>query len=189
MHLIVGLGNPGRIYKYSRHNVGSRIIDALAKDKDIPLRIDTNLKSVIGRGEIFGKDVLIAKPLVFMNLAGEVVKMIVSKKRILANNLLVVYDDIDLGFKALRLKPKGGCAGHKGMTSIIDNLGTRDFARLKIGIGRPTHKEEISDYVLSRFTKEEERALKPTLDDALNCCLTWIKDGVEKAMEKFNIPR
>ncbi|MFH1202576.1 MAG: aminoacyl-tRNA hydrolase [Candidatus Omnitrophota bacterium] len=185
MHLIVGLGNPGKAYADNRHNLGARVVEALAKEAGVIFQKDSSKENFVTRVRFFGKTVILARPLVFMNLSGQAVRSITSKKRIPPENLLVVYDDVDLNLGTLRLRPKGSSGGHKGLRSVIENLGTHEFTRLKIGIGKPVHCD-LSDYVLSRFSPDEEKRLKPILENAADCCLAWLKDGTEKAMAQFN---
>ncbi len=207
MRLIVGLGNPGRTYKYNRHNVGSLLIDRLAKIWGIKIKPDSATRCCVGKANIEGKQVILAHPLCFMNLVGNAMNLLLRKYDLNpAEDILVVCDDLDLEWGKVRIRPKGSSAGHKGVESIIRNLGNTDFARLRIGIGRPPHqlslrkkgrdwcglrsrqKKEIVDYVLSSWTRDEKKQLSKYLERAADCCKTWVMCGINKAMNKFNPP-
>lgn len=147
MVLIVGLGNPGRKYKKTRHNIGFKVIDALKR-------------------EIFNKDVVLLKPQTFMNQSGKAVKILTSKYKIPATNMIVVHDDIDLPLGTIRVSKDVSSAGHKGVQSIIDELGTQDFTRVRIGI-KPRHKVDTEKFVLEKFTKQEEKQIKQIIKEAV----------------------
>ena len=187
MRLIVGLGNPGRTYKYSRHNIGFLLIDRLSKRWGIKINRDITTKSCLGRGRIEGREVILARPLCFMNLSGHSVKLILAKFNLNpGENMLVVFDDLDLEWGKIRIRRRGGSGGHKGVESIIKALGSSDFTRLRIGIDRPTQKKKVVDYVLSNWTKKEKGQLSGYLERAADCCKTWAILGINKAMDKFN---
>jgi len=184
--LIIGLGNPGRIYKHSRHNVGFLIIDRLAKNWGIKIKPDKVMRFSIGKGKVGGKDVILAKPLCFMNLSGYLVKHLLDKLNLSPQEeMLVVCDDLDLEWGKIRIRPRDSSAGHKGVESIIKSLGCSDFARLRFGIGRP-QKTKVVEYVLSSWTKNEKRELGDYLERAADCCETWVIWGIHKAMNEFN---
>ncbi len=184
-YLIVGLGNPGRQYRTNRHNVGFLLLDALAN------RLDTSFsrlesKALVTRAEYNSSRVILAKPQTYMNLSGQAVGALVRFYKIPTGNLLVAYDEVDLPFGSLRIRPTGGSAGHKGMAAIIERLGTQEFPRLRIGIGRPPGRMEAADYVLQDFSKDEKEELASILDRAADAVLTFVSQGVEAAMNKFN---
>lgn len=193
MKLIVGLGNPGKAYARNRHNIGFRCLNHLAKLHSIQVK-KHQCQSQVGVGRIASAEVLLAKPKTFVNLSGEAVGSLMRKYKIPVSDLIVIYDDLDLPLGKLRLRPGGSAGGHKGIKSIISALGSKDFCRIKVGIGRPTDEDgnPLSDedvivgYVLSDFTPEEDRAIKPaiaTVAETVDCILT---EGITAAMNKFN---
>jgi PTH1 family peptidyl-tRNA hydrolase len=183
--LIAGLGNPGRSYRANRHNVGYMLADVLAKDFGLQFaRRKGNARLAEGRFE--GRKLILAKPITFMNNSGKSVGALARYFRISPSNILVIYDDLDLPFGALRLRPSGGSAGHKGMRSIIDHLKTNEFPRLRIGIDRPPGRMDPADYVLQDFSAEQHAELEAALDRALQCVRTFILEGIQAAMNGFN---
>jgi PTH1 family peptidyl-tRNA hydrolase len=187
MRLIVGLGNPGRIYKYSRHNIGFLLIDRLTKRWGIKIKPDLTTRSCVGRGSIEDREVILAYPLCFMNLVGHSIKLLLMKYDLKPQeDMLIACDDLDLEWGKIRIRPRGSSGGHKGVESIIKALGGSDFARLRIGIGRPRHKKEVVDYVLNSWTRNEKKQLNGYLERAADCCETWIVGGINQAMNKFN---
>ncbi len=188
MQLVMGLGNPGRQYSRTRHNAGFMALDQFASSKNIGFNHRECL-SRTGSWTGNGSTVILAKPLTYMNLSGEAVRRLSAKYRVKPSCLLVVHDDLDLQPGKLRLRFGGSSAGHKGVESIIASLGTRDFMRLKIGIGRPDNapsEDEIVDYVLGEFTQQERRILLETFPVAGKAIEMVISDGIEKAMNRFN---
>ncbi len=192
--LIVGLGNPGAKYKSTRHNIGFMAVDYLAEANGIRFTKDT-FKSQWGSAVILGRELILAKPVTFMNLSGVAVRSLSDYFHIEPKDIVVIYDDIDLEFGILRIRAKGGSGGHKGMESIIEHLGTKDFPRIRLGIGRPEMQGqgsrvkgqvEVADYVLSNFKPDEKDVLKQMLDRTNEAVDVILKDGVEKAMNKFN---
>ena len=186
MRLIIGLGNPGRNYRYSRHNIGFLIIDRLAEDFGIKIKLDAKAKSYIGKGTIAGKQVILAKPLWYMNLSGVAVKLLLKRYKLNIQDLLVAFDDLDLEYGKLRIKPSGGSGGHKGVESIRDYLNSSDFVRLRLGIGRRKRKSEVSNYVLNKWNQRQKRQLNEYLERASACCKAWVACGIDKAMNEFN---
>jgi peptidyl-tRNA hydrolase, PTH1 family len=184
-YLIVGLGNPGREYKDTRHNIGFLAIDAFARGLDIKLSKVQN-KALVGLGKMEGRRVILAKPQTYMNLSGQAVVGLLNFYKVPQTNLLVVHDDIDLPFGTLRLRPKGGSAGQKGLGSTIEKLGNQDFARMRLGVGRPPGQMDARDYVLQRFAKDEEEFLKVFLDKGCDAIKEFIVNGLDAAMNKFN---
>lgn len=187
MKLIVGLGNPGRIYIDSRHNIGFSTIKALSRIYKIPLKKDSNTFSLSGKGIIENKNIILAQPLTFMNLSGIAVAALLKKYKIGLRDLLVVCDDLDLEFGVIRIRPSGSSAGHRGLGSIMDYLGSREFSRLRIGIGRQRENEEdAAHYVLSPFTKKEKREIDGITRKACDCCGFWVAKGITESMNVFN---
>jgi len=183
MKLIVGLGNPGKAYASNRHNVGFHCIDYFARCHRISIR-ERKARAKIGIGEVDEKRVVLAKPRTFMNLSGQAVSRLVRQYSVSLEDLVVICDDLDLPLGKVRIRQRGGSAGHKGIESIIESLGSKDFPRIRVGIGRPDG-DEIS-YVLSDFTAEEKDAVKEAVAevvDALYCILT---EGIEAAMNRYN---
>jgi PTH1 family peptidyl-tRNA hydrolase len=183
--LIVGLGNPGREYNNTRHNIGFMAIDALAKTIDIKLG-KVQSKALVGLGKIGGARVVVAKPQTYMNLSGQAVIGLMNFYKIPSENLIVIHDDIDLPFGTIRIRPKGGSAGQRGMGSIIERLGNQDFARMRLGIGRPPGQMSPKDYVLQNFTKNEEELLKTMLATSSDAVFEFVRNGLDAAMNRFN---
>jgi len=183
--LIIGLGNPGRNYAESRHNVGFSVIKALSKNYKIPLKKDSF--SLSGKGRMEGESVILAEPLTFMNLSGAAVSALIKKYKIDLEDLLVVCDDLDLDFGVLKIRPSGSSGGHRGLSSIISSLGKEDFPRLRIGIGRPLKGDtDEADFVLSPFARREKGKLKEIIHLACGCCRSWVAAGMIESMNMFN---
>lgn len=183
--LIVGLGNPGLAYRHNRHNVGFMVADALANKLEIPLK-RVKFKAQIGNGKLEDIPIIIAKPLTFMNKSGEAVAPLVRYFKVPLERLLVIHDDMDLPLGTLRMRPSGGSAGHNGMLSIFDKLGTNAIPRLRVGIGRPPGRMDPADYVLQDFPKSEEELLSMVIAQACEAALAFITNGLEKAMNTYN---
>lgn len=183
--LIVGLGNVGRAYQHNRHNVGFMVMNRLAQALDVAFS-SSELDALVGRTSYQGQAVILAKPLTFMNHSGRAVKSLLRLYELSLERLLVVYDDVDLPFESLRLRPEGGAGGQKGVQSIIDALGTEEFARLRIGVGRPPGKMPVDSYVLRDFSAQEREVLSFVLDDAVQAILTFITEGIDQAMTEYN---
>ncbi|MFH0935582.1 MAG: aminoacyl-tRNA hydrolase [Candidatus Omnitrophota bacterium] len=186
MKLIVGLGNPGDFYADSRHNVGFSVIRALSKGLKTPLKRDKGTFSLSGRAGYAKQRLILAMPLTFMNLSGNAVADLVKKYRIDLNNLLVACDDLDLEFGRIKIRARGSSGGQRGLASIIAALGSDKFARLRIGIGRPVKAKEACEYVLSPFTGKEKKQMLQVVQKALECCETWVSQGITEAMNIFN---
>ncbi len=184
MKLIVGLGNPGEKYKHTPHNTGFVVVEKIAGDRKEHFKKNT-FGAETAEFRLGLEKIILAKPLTFMNLSGQAVKEISKKRRIVAGNLLVVSDDVNLALGTLRLKRSGSDGGHKGLRSIIENLGTEEFARLRIGVGRGGFKD-VSKHVLSRLSDEESRLLNQAIDRAAEAVLFFVKKGIECAMNRFN---
>jgi PTH1 family peptidyl-tRNA hydrolase len=184
-YLIAGLGNPGREYKANRHNIGSMVIDQLGSRLGVQFsRLES--KALVAKVNFEGIPLILAKPQTYMNLSGQSVGSLVKYYKINLDNLMVVYDDVDLPFGSLRLRPGGGSAGQKGMESIIERLGGSAFPRLRIGIGRPPGRMEAADYVLKNFSTSEAQFLPEILDRACDAIFTYLRDGIDSAMNQFN---
>lgn len=184
-YLIVGLGNPGPRYHDNRHNVGFMVVDALADDARIHIR-RIEFSTLIGKGTLEKELVILAKPQTFMNDSGQAVALLMRFYKIPNDKLLVVHDDLDLPFGTLRLRPRGGTGGQRGMGSIMAKLDTQNFARLRVGIGRPPGRMDPRDYVLHDFDAEEEAILPEVLDHAVDAIRRFVAAGIEQAMNDFN---
>lgn len=188
MKVILGLGNPGLRFRFSRHNLGFLVVEKLAKDS----RIKTTQKAfgcLLGQGKIKGEQLLLARPLTFMNLSGEAAVAIVRWKKVKLADLLAICDDVNLPLGKIRLRPKGSDGGHKGLRSIIGALASRDFPRLRIGVGIPQVKADenrLRKYVLGRFNKKEIKIINETIEKAVAASIIWAKEGIAAAMNKFN---
>ena len=184
--LIVGLGNPGRIYTESRHNIGFSVVKALSKIYKIPLKKD-NTFSLSGKGRAGTESLILALPLTFMNLSGIAVSALTKKYKIDLADLLVACDDLDLGFGVIKIRPGGSSGGHRGLGSIIDSLGSQGFSRLRVGIGRPLQsRTDAAGFVLSPFTKKEKEKIKELIENACDCCRVWVRQGITESMNIFN---
>ncbi len=183
MKLIVGLGNPGRKYEHTRHNMGFDVVDLFSELAQIDVDKES-FKGLVGRGKVFDEDIFILKPQTFMNLSGESVVEIVNYFKIDINDIIVVYDDMALAPGRIRLRPGGSSGGHKGMQNIIDHLNNSDIKRIRVGIGEPTY--DTIDYVLSKPSKEERELIDQAIVDAANALKDILKTNFDKAMTKYN---
>ena len=184
MYVIVGLGNPGKKYDLTRHNVGFETIDRLSEKYMIPVT-KMKYKALIGEGTIAGERVMLVKPQTYMNLSGESVMSICNFFQLPMENLIVIYDDVDTDFAKLRIRKKGSAGTHNGMRNIIYLLQKDDFPRVRIGIGKSSTLQ-LKDYVLQKFKKDEMIEMNETLDKAAQSVVTIIDSGVEIAMNRFN---
>jgi len=184
MYIIVGLGNPGRQYDGTRHNVGFHVIDLLAQRHNIKVN-KLKHKALYGEGFWAGEKVILAKPQTFMNLSGESVRDMVEFYKIEPENLIVVYDDIDIDTGLLRIRMKGSAGSHNGMKSIIYQVQSQDFPRVRIGIGRPEF-EDLSSYVLGKFTKDEIPLIKDAIENASDAIEMIVEKGIDLAMNRYN---
>jgi PTH1 family peptidyl-tRNA hydrolase len=185
LRLVVGLGNPGKTYSKTRHNVGFMVVDKVSDAFSIALekqKFDTRF----GIGSINGVKIVLAKPMAYMNRSGPQVQNIAGYFRILCEDMLVVHDDIDLAFGRLKIKEKGGDGGHKGVRSIIDAFGGGNFVRLRIGVGRPGTGGNAADYVLGKFTLEEKKVLSQIITAARDAVVTILCKGTKEGMNRFN---
>lgn len=186
-YLIAGLGNPGREYKANRHNVGFQTIDHFAARHGLSFsRLQNN--AFVETGVIVGCPVVLTKPQQYMNKSGQPISALQRFYRIPIENILIVYDDLDLPVGSLRMRPGGGAGGQKGMASIIQHLGSDAFPRLRIGIGRPPGKMDPAAYVLQDFNGEQKPVIKEVYDRAADAIETWLKEGIDLAMSRHNGP-
>lgn len=183
--LISGLGNPGRKFEHNRHNVGFMLLNRLATKLGVNFSL-VESKALVAKVVYLGERVILIKPQTYMNNSGSAVSSLVRFYQVPLENLLVAYDDVDLPLGMLRLRPMGSSAGQKGMQSIIEHLGTDAFPRLRIGTGRPPGRMEAADYVLQNFPDGDADLLDETLDRGVEAVLTFIHDGLERAMSNFN---
>jgi peptidyl-tRNA hydrolase, PTH1 family len=185
MALIVGLGNPGAEYRNTRHNVGFELIDLLSEKLSISLDPDNGLYQ-IGEGRFKGQPVVLLKPTAFMNRSGKSVKKALTRTGLTPPECMVCYDDIHLDVGKIRLRQSGSAGGHNGIGDIIEQLQTRDFPRLRIGIGSDFGRGRQSDYVLSPFTPDQREQIEDTLQVASEAILTFLRGGINLAMNNFN---
>lgn len=183
--LIIGLGNPGEKYARSRHNIGFRCLDAIAKSYDA--KFDHKSKYELASCVISDKQAFLMKPRTFMNNSGEAVAPVINFYHIPIEGLIVLYDDMDLPLGKLRIREKGSAGGHNGMRSIITHIGSENFVRVRVGIGRPEAAgHNTIGHVLGDFSKDEESSIKAAVDNVKNVIEVMVKDGVNSAMNKFN---
>jgi PTH1 family peptidyl-tRNA hydrolase len=183
--LIVGLGNPGRQYQSNRHNIGFMLLNRFAE------RLETSFsrlesKALVTKAKFEDHSIILAKPQTYMNLSGQSVASLVKFYKIPLDNLMVAYDDVDLPFGRIRIRPSGGSAGQKGISSIIERLGTKEFSRLRLGVGRPPGTKGAASYVLKNFSGEDADFLPHVLDRAVDAVLTYITIDLETAMNRYN---
>jgi PTH1 family peptidyl-tRNA hydrolase len=183
--LLVGLGNPGREYRDSRHNVGFMLIDRLCVRLDAR-GMKMQSKAIVITATHEGRKLILAKPQTYMNLSGQSVQGLAHFYKVPLTDLMILSDDIDLPYGTIRIRAKGGAGGQRGMGSVIERLGTKEFPRLRIGIGRPPGRMDPADYVLQDFSKEEIKALSEILDRAADAALEFVINGLNAAMNRFN---
>lgn len=184
MRLIVGLGNPGPEYEDTRHNVGFMLVDAVARAFNIRFE-RLGRRALWGSGVIASEEVILVKPLTFMNLSGVVVREFCERYNVPVGSVIVAFDDCDLPPGRIRLRKSGGSGGHRGVSSIMECIESAEFARIRLGIGRP-ERGELSDYVLQRLAPDEKEALEDMLQRGVASVETFLKEGMESAMNKFN---
>ncbi len=188
MHIIVGLGNPGKEYARTRHNVGFDVIDVLSEKLNIPVT-KLNLHGQIGEGFIGGEKVILVKPQTYMNASGQCVVDIVNWYKPEMDRLLLIYDDIDLPLGKLRLRGNGSAGTHNGMRSVIGLLGRQDFPRLRVGVGKKPEGWDLADWVLSHYQTAEERETQfAAFLRAADTAIDWVKNGFDSAMRTANAP-
>jgi len=185
---VVGLGNPGLKYEFTRHNIGFRVVDSLAQDIEIEFKKVKSYYSLISRGMINNHKVMLVKPQTFMNLSGRAVSKVVSYYKIPLQDLLIVYDDLNLELGQIKIRKKGSTGGHKGMESIMQYLHSEEIPRLRIGIGNPSinFNFDCVSYVLSNFNVDEEDKIKEAIKLSAEAIKTIIEDDFEKTMRKYN---
>jgi len=188
LKIVIGLGNPGSKYEFTRHNIGFRIVDSLARDMGIEFNKVKSYYSLISRGMINNHKVMLVKPQTFMNLSGRAVNRVVSYYKIPLQDLLIVYDDLNLELGQVRIRKKGSSGGHKGIESIMQYLNSEDIPRLRIGVGNPSlnYNFDCVSYVLSNFNNDEEDKIAEVIQLSTEAVKTIIEDGFEKAMRKYN---
>ncbi len=182
MRMIVGLGNPGRTYAHTRHNVGFDILDIFAKKHHVRI-LSRQARALVGSFEFYGEQILLVKPQTFMNESGQAIGTLVRKHNLDADDVLVIYDDLDLPLGKIRIRLRGSSGGHKGMRSIISHLHSEDFPRIRIGIGR---SGEAIDHVLSRFSRKDKQIMDVTLQQAADALDMILQEGIEAAMNRYN---
>ncbi len=185
MKLIVGLGNPGERYRFSRHNLGFLVIDELAEREEVPLS-QKRFEVVFGKGSVGTTPALLAKPQTYMNLSGPAVRRLFDFFKIDLEDLIVVHDDLDLPFGTLRLKKGGGSGGHKGLISVMESLGGDNFIRVRMGIGKPPHKGMVEDYVLQILPREQVERLSEVVTEAAEAIGFLVTSGLPAAMNRYN---
>lgn len=186
MYIIAGLGNPGKQYEGTRHNIGWQVIDAMADKYSIRV-LENKFKGLIGKGMINGEKVILVKPLTYMNLSGECIGEIVNYFKIDETcELVVIADDISLDVGAIRMRKKGSAGGHNGLKSIIAHLGHENFIRMKMGVGDKPAGYDLADYVLGHFNKDENEILSESIKNAVLAIETILSDGIDKSMNLYN---
>lgn len=184
--VFVGLGNPGLRYAKTRHNFGFMFIDQLARAAGIAVKEQIVPGALMGRGRWVGRDLLLVKPLTYMNRSGQAVRRLLQVRPTAADNLWVAHDDLDLALGTLRIRPRDGSGGHRGVADIKAMLGEQDFGRFRLGIGRPPAGETAADYVLSPFTATEAELVQQVLDHAMAAVRVLLSAGPSAAMARFN---
>ncbi|MBO5452796.1 MAG: aminoacyl-tRNA hydrolase [Clostridia bacterium] len=185
MFLIAGLGNPGDKYFATRHNAGFLALDYMAQKYDITVK-SAKHKSLLGEGRIAGERVVLLKPQTFMNLSGEAVRSASDWYKIPVENIIVIYDDIDLEVGALRIRPKGSAGGHNGMKSIISHLGSQDFPRFRIGVGSKPQGGDLCNHVLGTIPKAEQEVMFKVFERTSDAVEEYIRNGIDSSMNKYN---
>jgi PTH1 family peptidyl-tRNA hydrolase len=185
MYLILGLGNPGRRYQFTRHNIGFMVLEKIAAQWEVDLK-QKSFDALWNRGKIAGINVLLAMPQTYMNLSGNAARKLLAYFKMDISNLIVIHDDLDLPFGKLRLKTGGGDAGHKGLKSITTCLGSADFMRVRMGIGKPSDKSRVEDYVLERFGSEEAAMLQQIIQLASDAATEIVLSSMQTAMVKYH---
>ena len=185
MYIIAGLGNPGKEYDGSRHNVGFMTLDTLADRYQIDIREKAH-KALIGKGMIEGNKVILVKPQTYMNLSGESIRSVMDYYKTEPSEFIVIYDDISLEPGQIRIRKKGSAGGHNGIKNIIAHLGTQEFPRIRIGVGEKPPRMDLADYVLSRFPKEEKEEMERAFSDGAAAAVSMMNEGIDTAMNRFN---
>ncbi len=186
MKLIVGLGNPGKRYRWTRHNLGFLVVEEFAKKNKIILKEGSRFKAIIGEKRFLNEDIFLIMPYTYMNLSGLSTEKILKELNINLKDMLVVCDDINLPFGVLRMRARGSSGGHKGLLSIIESIQTQDFPRMRVGVLNRQDIKDLPGYLLANFTKVEIKKLKGIIKRAVDACESWIKNGITETMNKFN---
>ncbi len=184
--LIVGLGNPGKDYEHTRHNLGFMVVQRVVENIGSRFQHSSFIKGLVSQVKVEEKQLYCLLPMTYMNHSGTAVKQLLDKKGLGPHEMLVVSDDLSLDFGQIRIRERGSDGGHNGLKSIVGFLGTRDFARLRMGIGAAPQGRDAADYVLGEFSRSEKKELEGFVDQAVECCLVWLRDGISKAMDQFN---
>ncbi len=184
-YLVIGLGNPGREYSRTRHNIGFMLVDRLAVRLNAR-GMKVQSKAIVITAQYEDQKLILAKPQTFMNLSGQSVQGLVHFYKLPLDHVLIAHDDLDLPFCTIRMRPGGGAGGQKGIKSTIDQLGTPEFARLRLGIDRPPGRMDAAAYVLQEFSQKELMTVSETLDRAADAALAWMSEGLNTAMNKYN---
>lgn len=184
-YLIIGLGNPGRDYECTRHNIGFLVIDHIALRWNVRVSRYKH-KALVGKKKTETYSVMLVKPQTYMNLSGVAVKALVDFSKPSLANILVIFDDLDLPFGEIRIRQSGGSSGHNGMRSIIEKLGTLEIPRLRVGVGRPRGKKDPADFILDQFANQEQKDLPLIIDFCAHAVETFIQSGIAQAMTEFN---
>lgn len=185
MYLIVGLGNPEEEYSKTRHNMGFNTVNKIAEKYNIQFD-KKEFEGIYGIGNIYGEKVILLKPQTFMNLSGKCISKIMNFYKIDIENILVIYDDMDIDVGMIKLRKKGGPGSHNGMKSVVEELNTTDFARIRVGIGKPIIKELMMSYVIGKVSQEELDKLDEPTTVAAEAAVEFIKNGIDYAMNRFN---
>ncbi|MGJ7913660.1 aminoacyl-tRNA hydrolase [Neobacillus sp. LXY-1] len=185
MKCIVGLGNPGKPYEHTRHNIGFDVIDELSKRFSIPLN-QSKLKGLYGMGIYKGEKILLLKPLTYMNLSGESIRAVMDYYQIDIEDFLVIYDDLDLPVGKIRLRQKGSPGGHNGIKSTVAHLGTQQFNRIRVGIDRPQNGMSVTDFVLGKFWQEEQAFINEAILKSSDACEAWLDKPFLQVMNEYN---
>jgi len=185
LFVIIGLGNPGETYQATRHNVGFAVVDRLAERHGIDLRPGRQ-PALAGRGEIAGRRVWLLEPQTYMNLSGEAVAPLIASEGVDLERLIVAHDDMDLALGRIQVRRGGGDGGHRGVRSIVEHLDAADFARIRLGVGRPMQEDEASEHVLSKFGGDELESATALVERGADAVEAWLVDGLVVAMNRFN---
>jgi len=184
-YLLVGLGNPGREYQTNRHNYGFMLIDRITVRLNARgMRVQS--KAIVTTATYEDRKLILAKPQTYMNLSGQSVQGLVHFYKVPLTNVMVLSDDLDIPFGTIRIRAEGGPGGQRGLSSVIESLGTKDFPRLRLGIGRPPGRMDPANFILQNFSRDEMKSLSEILDRAADAALEFVMNGLDKAMNKFN---
>lgn len=185
MYLIIGLGNPEEEYARTRHNMGFDTINKISEKYNIKVN-KSKFNSLYGTGAIEGEKVILVKPQTYMNLSGNAVRDFMNFYKILPENIIVIYDDLDIESGIIKIRKKGGPGTHNGMKSVVHEIQTQDFPRIRIGIGNPEYKDDLLKFILTRIPDEEYKILQEAQENAVKAIVEIIKNGIDSAMNKYN---